>query len=163
MMTANYSPLKIAPYWQMTNDNLIDLMELVPEEKLDWTPAPGEWSTRVILTHIILARYHDQIVPGREGAEISEVVMDCRTKEGLKKHLASSWQMVAEFLSDPAKLDATHEPLTASAPEYIEPPVCDGHYIAYHRMALDIHHRSTIIGHLTQLGISLDAHRVRPL
>ena len=119
MMTANYSPLKIAPYWQMTNDNLIDLMELVPEEKLDWTPAPGEWSTRVILTHIILARYHDQIVPGREGAEISEVVMDCRTKEGLKKHLASSWQMVAEFLSDPAKLDATHEPLTASAPEYI--------------------------------------------
>ena len=162
-MTANYSPLKIAPYWQMTNDNLIDLMELVPEEKLDWTPAPGEWSTRVILTHIILARYHDQIVPGREGAEISEVVMDCRTKEGLKKHLASSWQMVAEFLSDPAKLDATHEPLTASAPEYIEPPVCDGHYIAYHRMAHDIHHRSTIIGHLNQLGISLDGPRVRPL
>ena len=111
----NYAPLKIAPYWQMTNENLIELIDLVPEDKLDWTPAPGEWSTRLIATHMILARYHAPIVQGLDGAQMSEVIMDCRTKEGLKKHLASSWQMVAEFLSDESKLDAAHEPLVANA------------------------------------------------
>jgi len=113
---------------------------------------------------MILARYHDPIVPGWEGPHISEVVTDCRTKEGLKKHLRSSWEMVAAFLSDAEKLDAVHEPLTGGmAPEYIEPDVYDGHYISYHRMAHDLHHRSTIIGYLHQLGISLDGRRIRPL
>jgi len=55
------------------------------------------------------------------------------------------------------------EPLTANAPDYEEPVVYDGHYLAYHRMAHDLHHRSTIIGHLGRLGISLEGHRVRPL
>src|SRR2546425_10547777 len=77
----NYAPLKIAPYWQMTNENLIELIDLVPEDKLDWTPAPGEWSTRLIATHMILARNHAPIVQGRDGAPMSEVIMDCRTKE----------------------------------------------------------------------------------
>jgi uncharacterized damage-inducible protein DinB len=94
---------------------------------------------------------------------MSDVVMDCRTREGLKKHLRSSWGMVAAFLSDTKKLDAVHEPLTWLAPEYAEPEVYDGHYITYHRMAHDLHHRSTIIGYLNQLGISLDGHRIRPL
>jgi hypothetical protein len=164
-MAPNYQRLNFAPYWQMTNDNLIELIGLIPEEKLDWAPAPGEWSARVIATHIILARYHNPIVPGRDGAgaEMSEVVMDCRTKEGIQKRLRTSWDMVAAFLSDAEKLDAVHEPLTANAPEYNEPEVYDGHYVAYHRLAHDLHHRATIIGHMSQLGISLDGHRVRPL
>ena len=163
-MPRNYQRLNVAPYWEMNNDNLIELVDLIPEDKLDWSPGPGEWSTRVIVTHIILARYHNPIVPGRDAAQLSDVVMDCRTKEGLKRHLRSSWGMVAAFLSDAAQLDAVHEPLTGGpAPEYTEPDVYDGHYIAYHRMAHDLHHRSTIIGHMNQLGISLEGHRVRPL
>lgn len=163
-MAAAYQRLNFAPHWQMTNDNLIELIDLVPEEKLDWSPAPTEWSIRVIGTHIVLARYHDPIVPGPNGAQMSDVVVDCRTKEGLKKHLRSSWKMVAEFLTDAEKLDAVHEPLTGGlAPDYTEPEVYDGHYIAYHRMAHDLHHRSTIVGYLGQLGISLDGHRIRPL
>ncbi len=162
-MPTSYQRLNFAPYWQMTNSNLIELIDLVPEEKLDWSPAPIEWSIRVIVTHLILARYHHPIVPTQDGAQMSDVVMDCRTKEGLKRHLRSSWDMVAAFLCEPAKLDAVHEPLTANAPEYIEPEVYDGHYIAYHRMAHDLHHRSTIVGYLGQLGMSLDGHRIRPL
>jgi hypothetical protein len=163
-MPERYPRLNFAPHWQMTNDNMIELIDLFSEEKLDWSPAPSEWSMRVIVTHIILARYHDPIVPGPEGAQMSDVVMGCRTKEGLTKHLRSSWQMVAAFLSDAKKLDAVHEPLSGGlAPEYVEPEVYDGHYIAYHRMAHDLHHRSTIVGYLGQLGISLDGRRIRPL
>ena len=99
----NYPRLNFAPHWKMTNDNLVELIDLVPEDKLDWSP-PGEWSIRVITTHIILARYHDPIVPGRDGAQISDVVLDCRTKSGLKQHLRSSWDMVEAFLRDQAKL-----------------------------------------------------------
>jgi len=162
-MATNYQRLNFAPYWQMTNENLIELIDLVPEEKLDWSPAPTEWSIKLITTHIILARYHYPIVPSEGGPQVQEVVMDCRTKEGLKKHLGLSWDMVAAFLSDEEKLNAVQEPLTANAPEYEEPEVYDGHYVAYHRMAHDLHHRSTIIGYLGHLGISLDGRRVRPL
>jgi hypothetical protein len=163
-MPPNYQLLNFAPYWEMNNANLIELIDLVPEEQLDWSPAPREWSIRVIATHIILARHHNPIVPGRDGAQTSDVVLDCRTKEGIKRHLRTSWEMVATFLSDREQLDSVHEPLTGGpAPEYVEPEVYDGHYVAYHRMAHDLHHRSTIIGHLGQLGISLDGHRVRPL
>src|SRR5688572_2165340 len=108
MPTKSYQRLNFAPHWEMTNDNLVELIELVPEDKLDWSPAPSEWSMRVIVTHIILARYHDPIVPRPSGSQLSDVVMDCRTKEGLVKHLRSSWEMVAAFLSDPEKLDAVH-------------------------------------------------------
>lgn len=162
-MPTEYAPLKIARYWLMTNDNLAELIDLVPEEKLDWSPAANEWSIRVIVTHMILARYHDPIVPGQDTPDIQAVVLNCRTKDGLKRQLRASWEMVAAFLSDPARLDTVHEPLTANAPEYNEPDVYDGHYVAFHRMAHDLHHRSTIIGHLGRLGISLEGHRVRPL
>jgi hypothetical protein len=158
-----FQRLNFGPYWEMNNDNLIELIGLAPEEKLDWSPAPTEWSIKTIATHIILARHHDPIVPRPEGAQMSDIVMDCRSKEGIQKHLRSSWKMVAEFLSDAEKLDARHQPLTANAPDYNEPEVYDGHYVAYHRMAHDLHHRSTIIGHMNQLGISLEGHRVRPL
>jgi len=162
-MSDSYPRLNFAPHWQTMNENLIELIDLVSEEQLDWSPAPSEWSIRVISTHIILARYHNPIVPGRDGAQMSDVVLDCRTKGGLKKHLRTSWEMVSTFLSDREKLDSVHEPLIANAPEYIEPEVYDGHYVAYHRMAHDLHHRSTIIGHMGQLGVSLDGHLVRPL
>src|SRR3972149_1633941 len=99
-----YPRLNFAPYWEMTNDNLIELIDLVPEEKLDWSPGPREWSIRVITTHIILARHHNPIVPAREGAQTSDVVLDCRTKEGLGQHLRSAWGMVAAPRSDRGQL-----------------------------------------------------------
>ena len=160
----DYPRLNFGPYWQMNNENLIELIDLVPEEKLDWSPAPTEWSIRVIATHIILARAHHIIAPSQNGAETVEVVMDCKTKDGLKRRMRSSWDMVEAFLADQEKLDAVHEPPKGTTePEYLDPEVYDGHYVAYHRMAHDLHHRSTIIGHLGQLEISLDGRRVRPL
>jgi len=162
-MQGNYARLNFGPYWQMNNENLIELIDLVPEEKLDWSPAPNEWSIKLITTHIILARSHHVIVPSTDVDHVSNVILDCRTKEGLKRQLALSWDMMRAFLSDGEKLDALWQPPAGPEPEYVDPEVYDGHYVAYHRMAHDLHHRSTIIGHLGQLGISLDGRRVRPL
>ena len=131
---------------------------------ISWTGLRPRASIRVIVTHIFLARYHYPIVPGPDGVQMSDVVSECRTKEGLRWYLRSSWEMVAAFPSDAEKLDAVHAPVTGRmTPKYIEPEVYDGHYITYHRMAHDLHHRSTIIGYLNQLGISMDGRRIRPL
>jgi hypothetical protein len=94
--------------------------------------------------------------------------------------------MLARYLSDEAKLDAVYEvpadnsstgdrpalPLLGSVERakagmdlgYVDQPEqYTGHYIAYHRFAHDLHHRSTLIDYLSQLGMSLDGHRIRPL
>jgi len=91
-------------------------------------------------------------------ARIGHVPVNCKTKEGLKQELRASWEMLARFLSDPAKLDATYNPYGPVDLRYVdEPEAYTGHYIAYHRFAHDLHHRSTIIGYLAQLGVSLAA------
>lgn len=69
-MGTSYARLNFGPYWQMTNENLIELIELVPDDKLDWAPSPTEWSIKMIATHMILARFHDPIVPGDGGPEV---------------------------------------------------------------------------------------------
>jgi len=161
-MPTEYQRLNFAPHWEMNNANLIELIGLVPEDKLDWSPSPGEWSIKVITTHIVLARSHHIIAPDANAAQISTTVADCQTKEGLQRQLARSWEMVATLLADRAKLDAIHVP-PGGDPMYLDPELYDGHYVAYHRMAHDLHHRSTIIGYLGQIGISLDGRRVRPL
>lgn len=89
--------------------------------------------------------------------------VNCKTKDGIKQELRASWEMVERFLSDPAKLDATYDNTSTDDFYKRDPEDYTGHYIAYHRFAHDLHHRSTIIGYLAELGVPLDGHRIRPL
>lgn len=147
------------------NENLIELVDLIPEDKLDWSPNPSEWSFQLILTHVILARYHGPIMTADDMAHLPTVPITAKTKDGIKEELRTSWQMLSHFLADPAKLDGTYEPMGGGPRNYYtsEPDSYNGHYVAYHRFAHDLHHRSTIIGYLRELGISLDGRRIRPL
>ena len=157
-----YPRLAIVRHWSTMNDHLIELVDLIPDEKLDWSPREGEWGLRLVLQHLILARYHGPIMDGHDdGAEMSAAVADTRTKEGIKKQLRHSWGILAEFLSDAKRLDAQCEP-NARGFYQLEPEIYDGHYVAYHRLAHDLHHRSTVLDYLGQLGISLEG-LIRPL
>ena len=163
MPTKTYPRVNISPHWATMNANLIDIVDLIPEGKLDWSPAPAEWSIRVILVHIVLARHHHVTGEGAPPDYMASVIQDARTKDGLQKHLATSWEMLDRFLSDDGKLDAVYEP-PANDPAYsLEPDPYDGHYIAYHRFAHDIHHRSTLLGHLRQIGVTISGRLIRPL
>jgi hypothetical protein len=86
------------------NANLIGIVGLIPEDKLDWSPAPAEWSIRVIIVHIVLARHRHLTVEGATPDYMASVIQDARTTEGLQSHLATSWEMLAAFLSDGGKL-----------------------------------------------------------
>jgi hypothetical protein len=49
-------------------------------------------------------------------------------------------------------------------PNYLDPPQFTGHYIAYHRLVHDVHHRADLLASLATLGVELaPARRRRPL
>ena len=181
---AEFQRLDFAPGWQATNDNLIEFVDLFDGDKLDWTPESDEWSARTIFGHIAGARYHGPICGPEDLVRLGELDQNLSTQEGIKEELRASWAMLARFLSDPVKLDAQYErsqPAETSSPApplmgsveraqagldlgYVDDPKeYTGHYIAYHRFAHDLHHRSTLVGYLSQLGVTLDGRRIRPL
>jgi hypothetical protein len=163
MPAKTYPLLNIVPHWATMNANLVDIVDLIPDDALDWAPAPSHWSMRVIIVHIILARHHHLMAPGAPPDYMPSVINDSRTKAGLQKHLVTSWELLEGLITDQAKLDALYEP-PSSDPDYsLEPSPYDGHYIAYHRFAHDIHHRSTLLGHMRQVGIPIAGHLIRPL
>lgn len=165
MVERAYARLDIARHWATMNDHLIELIDLIPDDKLGWSPREGEWDFQRILQHLVLARYHGPIMDGLdEGATLSAAVAGTQTKEGIKDQLGRSWEILAEFISDKVRLDAEYEPHGYDAGYYqLEPEKYDGHYVAYHRLAHDLHHRGTVLDYLGQLGISLDGLMIRPL
>ncbi|MEX2245826.1 MAG: hypothetical protein WEC75_03985 [Dehalococcoidia bacterium] len=144
------------PHWADANEHLIDLAGAVPAGKWNWSPEPRFWNFRGIFLHIIAARYYtskDEGVPDfwRLG----------QTTEGVKEHLRLSWEALSRFLIDPAALDGP-DPLidegpdpSFRGPDYRYPDVRDGHYVAWHRMVHDIHHRADILHYLDVLGVDL--------
>ncbi|HEY5639012.1 MAG TPA: DinB family protein [Dehalococcoidia bacterium] len=158
-----YPRLGITRHWSTMNDHLIDLVGLIPDDKFEWSPREGEWSFKSVLQHLILARFHGPIMDGRDhGAEMSAAIAGMQTKDGVKEQLRHSWTLVSEFLSDQARLDAEYDPHAIGDYDR-EPHTYDGHYVAYHRLAHDLHHRGTVLDYLGLLGISLDGLMIRPL
>ncbi|MGH2632225.1 MAG: hypothetical protein ACRDG3_02340 [Tepidiformaceae bacterium] len=184
-MSPRFARLDFAPGWQATSDNVVELAGLFDDEQLDWVPRAGEWPARVILFHLVSARYHGPIASPGDVAHMGSIWANCHTREGIEQELRVSWEMLARFLCDEDRLDAVYPGGDVASPSGPPPPPLlgsveramagmdlgygdqpehyTGHYIAYHRFAHDLHHRSTLIDYLSQLGVSLDGHRIRPL
>ena len=155
-----YAPLEIGPYWEDLNEHLIELVDLIPEESLNWSPSPREWNFRGTFVHLIGARYFvDMYCDGP--APNPDVLADSATLEGIKRHLRLSWERIAAFLADPERLANTYD---IDPGEYVDPPHQTGHYAAYHRFVHDIQHRGDVMRYLEALGIDpLASRRRRPL
>ncbi len=167
MAEPTYPPLQITKHWADLTDHLIEIVEAIPEDKLNWSPSPELWNFKGILFHIMGARHGWLADTIRDGEGMPDYIHLGQTKEGLKEQLRLSWERMARFLSDPKKLDAVYEPPSGPAPippydrTYLDPPVFNGYWIAYHRMVHDIQHRGDILGYLEQLGIELPPDRRR--
>ena len=156
--------LAITPFWAGLNEQLIDLVDLLSDETLDWRPTPEVWSCRELFLHIAGARHHwlsaviddGEAVPDPEGTDA--------TREQVKHHLAGSWERMERFLRDPEKLAASYRPPDDDPVYWGDPADFTGHYIAFHRLVHDVHHRADILHRLDALGIDLPAdRRPRPL
>ena len=139
-----YPPLQITEHWADLTDHLIEIVDQIPEDKLDWSPRPELWNFRGILLHIVMARVRWLEDSIRDGEGAPDYIQASQSKKGLQEQLRLSWERMARFLSDEEKLSAEYG-LPPDEPAYIDPPKFDGHWIAYHRLVHDLQHRGDIL------------------
>jgi len=141
-----YPPLDITAHWSRLNDGLIRLVDHIPGDKLNWSPRPDLWNLRGILAHVATGRHTWMTRDVQDGETSPDVLRDVQMKDDLKRHLQASWERMLRFLSDPAKLATTYTSIH-------EPYSITGHWIAFHGLEHDIHHRADIFHYLALLGI----------
>lgn len=145
-MTDGFPPLDIVRYWAPLNGQLIDLVDLIPDDKLNWSPKPELYNFKGILIHICSARHAWMTRDVHDGETSPDVLREGQTKNGLKEQLRVSWARMERFLRDPRRRGAMYDfPFDSSRR--------DGHWIAYHGLEHDIHHRADIFHYLALLGI----------
>ena len=149
MSNQTFAPLDIVPFWARMNDTVVQLVDYIPEDKLNWSPKPELWNFKGIFIHVCGARHNWLANVIKDGESTPEVLREGQTRDGLKEQLRVSWERTARFLSDPAKLGATYRGVHPDN----EPYSLSGYWIAYHLLEHDIHHRSDIFHYLALLGI----------
>ena len=80
----------------------------------------------------------------KDGADASDVVRTVRTKAEIQETYLRTWKRLEAFLRDVRKLDATYTTPWETA---------NGHWIAFHALEHDIHHRADILHYLALLDI----------
>ena len=140
-----YPPLDFTGHWGRLNDTLNQLVDCIPDDKLDWSPREDLWSFRTILSHVSSTR---QNWLTREGVDREDILAAVQTKDDIKTLLQESWARVERFLSEQRYLDRVYEG-ERDGQEYSY----SGHWIAFHLLEHDIHHRADIFHYLALLKI----------
>jgi len=143
-----YPSLDVVPFWSRLNDQLITLLDVIPDDKLDWSPKPELWNFRGILIHINNSRHNWLNSVVKDGQPTPDVLREGQTRDGLREQFRASWQRLERFLSDAEKLGATYDDDWDG-----ELQCLSGHWIAYHLLEHDIHHRADVFHYLALLGI----------
>ncbi len=140
-------PLDVAPFWERLNDGIVRLVDYIPEDKVNWSPKPELWNFKGTLLHMLAVRHawlgHDV----KDGVATPDVLRDAQSKEAIKDHFGISWVRIERFLSNGKQLEATYHNEGNRYETYT------GHWIAYHLLEHDIHHRADIFHYLALLGI----------
>jgi uncharacterized damage-inducible protein DinB len=145
MPESSFSRIDIAPTWARFNNELIRLVDYVPDDKINWSPREGLWNFRGILLHIAATRDGWLGRDVKDGVDAPDVWRTVRTKAEIQQAYRRTWERLEAFLHDAEKLDATY---TNDRGE-----MATGHWIAFHLLEHDIHHRADIFHYLALLGI----------
>ena len=148
MRETSFPPLDVTAQWGRLNDSIVTLVDYVPDDKLDWSPQPDLWNFRGILLHTIVVRDNWLQHVVQDGETAPDVLATVQSKEEMQRELRRTWERIQRFLSDAEKLDATYEGRRGDQ-EYSY----SGHWIAFHLLEHDIHHRADIFHYLALLGI----------
>jgi uncharacterized damage-inducible protein DinB len=143
-----YPSLDVTPFWSGLNDQLVQLVDIIPDEKMNWSPKPELWNFRGILIHINNARHNWLNSVVKDGQPTPDVLREGQTREGLRAQFRDSWQRLERFLADPERLGATYEDDWDGETQQLS-----GHWIACHLFEHDVHHRADIFHYLALLGI----------
>jgi uncharacterized damage-inducible protein DinB len=140
-----FPPLDISSHWQGVNDDLLRIVDLMPANKFSWSPKPELWNAQGILIHVSDARDQWLTRDVQDGEEYRNIWTTARTPADLKRELERTFARVQRFLSNQEQLDAGH---TSEWREHF-----DGHWIAFHLLEHDVHHRAELMQRLALLGV----------
>lgn len=151
MTDAPFPPLDIARHWRTVQEHLLRIVDLVPDDKWDWTPRDDLWNSRGILIHVADAR--DRWLsggPGRigDGEPYPNIWVTARSRDDIRREVERTFARVGRFLRNRAQLEATY---TATWDGHTE--TYDGHWVAFHLLEHDIHHRAELMQRLALLGV----------
>jgi uncharacterized damage-inducible protein DinB len=144
--------LDIVPIWANLNAMLVELVDHVPDERMTWSPKPELWTFQHLFQHLAEAReqwMNRAISDGETDIGIYEHV---HTKDEIKDALRRTWKRIERSFTDPARLDATYKDRWWAAA-----PLRTGHWVAFHLLEHDIHHRADMLLYLALLGIETPA------
>ena len=145
MSEMTFPKLDITPYWDSVQENLLQIVDLLPEDKLNWTPQADLWNSKGILIHVSDARNNWMTRDVQDGEAYENIWTTTRTKDDLKRELVRSYERMRRFLANQSQLDQGH---TSEWREQF-----NGHWIAFHLLEHDIHHRAELMQRLALLGI----------
>jgi len=144
-----YPPLAITSLWARVNDDLIELLELIPDDQLNYSPKPELWNFKGILLHIVFGRHGLMAAIIKDGQGMPEVLKLGQTKDGLREQLRASWQRMEPFLRSRELLDREY-----AATILQETGRLNGHALAFGQLEHDLRHRADICHYLRELGIA---------
>jgi uncharacterized damage-inducible protein DinB len=146
-MTDTYAVLDIVEQWGRLNDSIVALVDVVPDDRVDWSPRDDLWSFDEILKHIAAARHvwlGDRVKDGEATPENA----GSSNKEGLKQQLQESWLRMDRFLSSQTMVDKDYESERGGKLFKFS-----GNWLAFHLLEHDVHHRSDVFHYLALLEI----------
>lgn len=146
MKQDTFPPLAITPHWSTVQQDVLRIVALVPDDKMDWSPKQELWNFRGILIHVSDARdrWMDRDIQDGEG--YANIWTTARTKEDLRRELDRTWARLGRFLSNQSQLERSY------TSDY-DGRTYDGHWIAFHLLEHDIHHRTELMQRLALLEI----------
>jgi uncharacterized damage-inducible protein DinB len=104
------------------------------------------WNFRGILIHVSDARDRWMDRDIKDGEGYPNVWTTAKSKADLKRELERTWARLGRFLRNRLQLDANY------ISDY-DGRTYDGHWIAFHLLEHDIHHRAELLQRLALLDI----------
>ncbi len=141
--------IDITSHWPTVQRDILRIIDLVPADKWDWSPKPELWNFRGILIHIADARDGWMNRDVKDGDGYPNIWASARTPDDLKRELARTWERLNRFLSSQSQLDATYPGERDGKVLYMN----SGHFIAFHLLEHDIHHRAELLQRLALLDV----------
>jgi len=140
--------LDISPHWQTVQESILQIADLVPADKMNWTPRDDLWNFRGILIHVADARDSWLARSVQDGDPYPNIWTSARSRDDIKRELARTYERLQRFLRNQEQLDGSY-------PDEWDGKVVmnSGHWIAFHLLEHDIHHRAELMQRLALLGV----------
>jgi len=138
----------VLPTWRQLNGMLVELVDLVPDERMQWSPKAELWTFHHLFLHLNEAREQWMNRAINDGERDIDVYANVETKDEIKSAFGRTWERIERVFSDQRRLDATYRDRY-----WAEAPLRTGHWVALHLLEHDIHHRAELVMYLALLDV----------